>query len=271
MSAKASGAGSPTAGTADVITKVLVVDDEPAMVGVIGAILGQAGHRMIPAYDGTEALRRFKDEDPDLVLLDLAMPGLDGAVVCREIRAVSDVPIIVISGESNLAVTVELLDAGADDYIRKPFRGEELLARSRAVLRRTRRSPGRGSWAVDRNRHEVRWQDQALSLTVIEFRLLSRLIARIGEVVETRDLLAYAWPGVTDPDPVWLKPHLARLRTKLAHRGAPVPRATRGVGYRLEDHEPVDAGEAPQPGDHDVRAGVDAIRDRLDAEVITEL
>src|SRR5207249_8416628 len=144
--AKASGAGAAPTGRPDAATKVLVVDDEPAMVGVIGAILGQAGHRIIPAYDGTEALRRFKEEDPDLVLLDLAMPGLDGVVVCREIRAVSDAPIIVVSGESNLTVTVELLDAGADDYIRKPFRGEELLARSRAVLRRTRRAPAGGSW-----------------------------------------------------------------------------------------------------------------------------
>src|SRR5438045_4994980 len=190
----------PSADTATAATKVLVVDDEPAMVGVIGAILGQAGHRIIPAYDGTEALRRFKEEDPDLVLLDLAMPGLDGVVVCREIRAVSDAPIIVVSGESNLTVTVELLDAGADDYIRKPFRGEELLARSRAVLRRTRRAPARGAWALARKRHEIRWQDRPLSLTVIEFRLLSRLITRIGEVVETVDLLAYAWPGVADPD-----------------------------------------------------------------------
>ena len=228
----------PTPGVDAATTKVLVVDDEPAMVGVIGAILGQAGHRIIPAYDGSEALRRFREEDPDLVLLDLAMPGLDGAVVCREIRAASDVPIIVVSGESDLIVTVELLDAGADDYIRKPFRGEELLARSRAVLRRTTRSPGRGSWAVDRARHEARWRDEALSLTVIEFRLLSRLIARIGEVVETGDLLAYAWPGVADPDPTWLKPHLARLRTKLAAVSAPAPRAMRGVGYRLDDEAP---------------------------------
>src|SRR5439155_15277291 len=104
--------------------KVLVVDDEPAMVGVIGAILGGAGHRIVAAYDGVEALRRFREEDPDVVLLDLAMPGLDGALVCREIRAISDAPIIIVSGERDLTVTVELLDAGADDYIRKPFRGE---------------------------------------------------------------------------------------------------------------------------------------------------
>ena len=218
--------------------KVLVVDDEPAMVGVIGAILGGAGHRIVAAYDGLEALRRFREEDPDLVLLDLAMPGLDGAVVCREIRAISDAPIIVISGESDLTVTVELLEAGADDYLRKPFRGEELLARTRAVMRRARRTPLSGAWTLDRTRHEVRWQGAPLALTVTEFRLLSRFIARVGEVVDSHDLLAVAWPGVPDPDPLWLKPHLARLRAKLSAAGAPTPTAIRGVGYRLDEPEP---------------------------------
>ncbi len=191
----------PGPGTDGASQKVLVVDDEPAMVGVIGAILGAAGHRIVAAYDGLEAVRRFREEDPDLVLLDLAMPGLDGAMVCREIRAISDAPIIVVSGESDLAVTVELLEAGADDYLRKPFRGEELLARTRAVLRRARRTPLRGAWTLDRTRHEVRWRGAPLPLTVTEFRLLSRLIGRIGEVVESvdrarsRSPVAQATPG----------------------------------------------------------------------------
>jgi DNA-binding response OmpR family regulator len=228
----------PGHGTEVASHKVLVVDDEPAMVGVIGAILGGAGHRIVAAYDGLEALRRFREEDPDLVLLDLAMPGLDGAMVCREIRAISDAPIIVISGESDLTVTVELLEAGADDYLRKPFRGEELLARTRAVMRRARRTPLRGAWTLDRTRHEVRWRGAPLALTVTEFRLLSRLIARLGEVVDSHDLLAVAWPGVPDPDPLWLKPHLARLRAKLSAAGAATPTAIRGVGYRLDEPEP---------------------------------
>ena len=223
---------------------VLVVDDEPAMVGVIGAILGSGGHRIIAAYDGREALHRFHAEKPDLVLLDLAMPGLDGAVVCRTIREESETPIIVVSGESDLGVTVELLDAGADDYIRKPFRGEELLARTRAVVRRTARGPARpqgDGWGLDRARHELRWQGRILPLTVIEFRLASRLVERIGEVVEHRDLLAYAWPGVPDPDHLWLKPHMARLRTKLQEASAPEPTAVRGVGYRLDEVRATDS------------------------------
>ena len=215
--------------------KILVADDEPAMVGVIGAILGGAGHRIIAAYDGREAIRRFEDEHPDLVLLDLAMPGLDGADVCRRIRAAGDTPIIVVSGESDLGVTVELLDAGADDYVRKPFRAAELLARTRTVVRRRRRAPTRDGWLVDRGRHEANWQGQLIKLTVTEFRLLSRLVDRLGEVVDKRDLLAFAWPGVERPDPLWLKPHMARLRTKLMAVGAPLPVPIRGVGYRLDE------------------------------------
>ena len=127
--------------TPDGSLKILVVDDEPAMVGALGALLGQAGHRIVAAYDGDEALRRFREDAPDLVLLDLAMPGLDGATVCQRIREMSDTPIVVVSGERDRAATVELLDLGADDYIRKPFRADELLARVRAVARRTAGTP----------------------------------------------------------------------------------------------------------------------------------
>lgn len=233
--------------------KILVVDDEPAMVGALGALLGQAGHRIIAAYDGEEALRRFRDDAPDLILLDLAMPGLDGATVCRRIREVSDTPIVVVSGERDRAATVELLDLGADDYIRKPFRSDELLARVRAVARRrsggqTRAgatpvtaagaaggaAPGRG-WELDRRRHEIRWQGTVVPATVTEFRLLRQLVERLGEVVAHEDLLKAGWPDVPDPDPLWLKPHLARLREKLVTGGAPIPVAVRGVGYLLED------------------------------------
>lgn len=220
--------------------KILVVDDEPAMVGALGALLGQAGHRIIAAYDGDEALRRFRDDEPDLVLLDLAMPGMDGATVCKRIREVSDAPIIVVSGERDHAATVDLLDLGADDYVRKPFRADELLARVRAVSRRAsgnRGDRGRGDpsgYELDRRRHEIRWQGSPLPTTVTEFRLLRAMVERLGEVVPHDELLAAGWPDVPDPDPLWLKPHLARLREKLITAGAPVPVAVRGVGYRLD-------------------------------------
>lgn len=231
--------------TSDGSLKILVVDDEPAMVGALGALLGQAGHRIVAAYDGDEALRRFREDEPDLVLLDLAMPGLDGATVCQRIRETSDVPVVVVSGERDRAATVELLDLGADDYIRKPFRADELLARVRAVARRTAsvprtrpagasQPPAASNWELDRRRHEIRWSGSPVPATVTEFRLLRELVGRLGEVVPHDDLLKAGWPDVPDPDPLWLKPHLARLREKLVHAGAPIPVAVRGVGYILE-------------------------------------
>ena len=121
------------------------MDDEPAMVGAVTALVGTAGHQVVTAYDGDTALRRFEEEAPDLVLLDLAMPGRDGVDVCREIRKTSRTPIIVLTGEADELAKVEALDAGADDYVTKPFGKQELLARIRAVMRRRRAAtPGGG-------------------------------------------------------------------------------------------------------------------------------
>ena len=230
---------------------LLVVDDEPAWVGALGAVLGKAGHRIVAAYDGEEALRRFRAEPVDVVLLDLAMPKLDGADVVRIIRAESDTPIIVVSGEREKSVPAELLDLGADDYVRKGVPSNEMLARIRAVVRRSgsRASAGNAAttaqesaaterdrgWDLDVRRHEIHWNDALIPATAIEFRLLAALIEYLGDLVPHADLLAAGWPDVPDPDPLWLKPHLARLREKLTAAQAPVPTAVRGVGYRLEN------------------------------------
>jgi DNA-binding response OmpR family regulator len=234
-------AGPEQAGPEQAGLPILVVDDEPAWVGALGALLGKAGHRIVAAYDGDEALRRFRAERVDAVLLDLAMPGLDGAEVARQMRAVSDVPILIVSGERDRAVPAELLDLGADDFVRKGAPSAELLARIRAVVRR--RGPGAPGmtagaselgWRLDGRRHEIRWQGALVPATAIEFRLLALLIDRLGELVPHADLLSAGWPMENDPDPLWLKPHLARLRDKLRSIGAPVPTAVRAVGYRLE-------------------------------------
>ena len=220
---------------------ILVVDDEPAWVGALGAVLGKAGHRIVAAYDGEEALRRFRADRVDAVLLDLAMPNLDGAQVCRVIRAESDVPIIVVTGERDATAPAELLDLGADDFVRKGVPSAELLARIRAVVRRRAGSasapaqPARATgWQLDLRRHEISWRGQVVPATAIEYLLLAALVEHIGELVSHADLLASGWPDVPDPDPLWLKPHLARLRDKLNRIGAPVPTAVRAVGYRLE-------------------------------------
>ncbi|HYI20999.1 MAG TPA: response regulator transcription factor [Candidatus Limnocylindrales bacterium] len=219
---------------------LLVVDDEPAWVGALGAVLGKAGHRIVAAYDGEEALRRFRAEPVDVVLLDLAMPGLDGAEVCRQIRAASSVPIIIVSGERDRSAPSELLDLGADDYVRKGTPSNELLARIRAVLRRSKgadtpAAPASNDWNLDLRRHEISWRGALVPATAIEFRLLAALVEHLGELVSHADLLASGWPDVPDPDPLWLKPHLARLRDKLEAVGAPQPTAVRGVGYRLDE------------------------------------
>jgi DNA-binding response OmpR family regulator len=213
---------------------LLVVDDEPAWVGALGAVLGKAGHHIVAAYNGEEALRRFRAERVDAVLLDLAMPGMDGAAVAREMRAESDVPILIVSGERDPAAPAELLDLGADDYIRKSMPNDEKLARIRAAVRRRGRAPTGSGWAVDARRHEIAWRGQVVPATAIEFRLLESLVTHIGELRSHAELLAAGWPDVRDPDPLWLKPHLARLRDKLARLGAPTPTAVRAVGYRLD-------------------------------------
>ena len=123
--------------------RILVVDDDPAMVGAITALVGTEGHQVITAYDGLTAVKRFRDEHPDLVLLDLAMPGPDGFSVAGQMRAVGHAPILVVSGESGEAAKVRALGIGADDYLTKPFGKAELLARIAAVMRRVDR-PGAG-------------------------------------------------------------------------------------------------------------------------------
>ncbi len=122
------------------------------MVGAITALVGTAGHQVITSYDGDTAIRRFEEEAPDLVLLDLAMPGRDGVDVCREIRRTSRTPIIVLTGEADELAKVEALDAGADDYVTKPFGKQELLARIRAVM-----APPRG------RRRDARWRARRIA------------------------------------------------------------------------------------------------------------
>ncbi|MEO8511281.1 MAG: response regulator transcription factor [Chloroflexota bacterium] len=218
--------------------RILVVDDEPAMVGAVAALVGSDGHRVIAAYDGAEALSRFDGDRPDLVLLDLAMPHMDGLAVARALRARAQTPIIVVSGESDERTKVQALDAGADDYVTKPFGKQELLARIRAVWRRHRSDVAvpdtDGSpLAVDRERHEIRFSNAALPLTRVEYELLAAIVEARGKLVLHQDLLRAGWPEEHDPDPLWPKPHLARLRAKLRVVGAPVPISVRGVGYRI--------------------------------------
>jgi DNA-binding response OmpR family regulator len=230
--------------------RILVVDDDPAMVGAITALVGTEGHQVITAYDGLTAVRRYREELPDIVLLDLAMPGPDGFTVAGQIRAQGDAPIVVVSGESSEAAKVRALGIGADDYLVKPFGRAELLARIAAVMRRADRStpPAAsagaradgptvlqvGSLILDDGRHEARVGGTPLDLTPIEYRLAEALVRAGGDLVPHLRLVRAGWPAEADPDLLWLKPHIARLRRKVESAGGPHILALRGVGYRLE-------------------------------------
>jgi len=222
--------------------RILVVDDDPAMVGAITALVGTEGHQVITAYDGLTAVKRFREESPDLVLLDLAMPGPDGFTVAGQMRAAGSAPILVVSGESAEAAKVKALGIGADDYLVKPFGKAELLARIAAIMRRADRAVGgpasgpvvAGQLALDPGRHDAKVGDHSLQLTPTEFRLLESLVRAGGDLVPHLQLARAGWPAEADPDLLWLKPHLARLRSKVEAAGGPAILAVRGVGYRIE-------------------------------------
>ena len=221
------------------MSTVLVVDDERALVGMVASLLGEEGYEIVTAYDGETALRRHAEESPDLVILDRKLPKISGDEVCKRIRASSTTPILMLTGERGAEERAKLLDLGADDYLEKPFSGRELRSRVRALLRRATSAASKqtatsvGRLRVDPKTHVASVDDQALDLTPTEFRLLTALITRPGEVLERRALLRAGWPEERDPDPEWLKAHLARLRSKLDAAGAPALANVRGVGYRL--------------------------------------
>ncbi|HVQ22225.1 MAG TPA: response regulator transcription factor, partial [Candidatus Saccharimonadia bacterium] len=212
------------------------------MVGAITALVGVEGHQVITAYDGLTAIKRFDEEQPDIVLLDLAMPGPDGFSVAGRIRAAGPTPILVVSGESGEAAKVRALAIGADDYLTKPFGRGELLARIHALVRRSEMAAtgggsstvAIGSLVVEPTRHRARVGERPLELTPTEFRLLDALARAGGDVVPHLRLARAGWPAEQDPDLLWLKPHLTRLRAKVVAAGGPTIVAVRGVGYRLQ-------------------------------------
>jgi two-component system KDP operon response regulator KdpE len=221
--------------------RILVVDDDPAMVGAISALVGTEGHQVITAYDGLTAVKRFREEHPDIVLLDLAMPGPDGFTVAGQLRAAGSAPILVVSGESSEEAKVRALGIGADDYLVKPFGRAELMARIAAVMRRVERTglgPGAGpleaqGLRLEPGRHEAWVDGEQLALTPIEYRLLESLVRAGGDVVPHLQLARAGWPAEPDPDLLWLKPHVARLRAKVEKAGGPAISAVRGIGYRI--------------------------------------
>jgi two-component system, OmpR family, response regulator RegX3 len=226
-------------------TRILVVDDDPLFVDSLVYLLQQEGYAALVAPSAEEALGRVK-ENPDLVLLDIGLPGLGGVAACRRIRAESDVPIIMITGRRQEADKIVGLDAGADDYVTKPIAAGELLARVRAVLRRKRAEPVHqsesayacGSIRVDAQRRQVLVDGASVELTPREYDLLLYLLRNQGRVMSRQDILDAVWGPNFFGEEKALDVYISQLRRKV-EADVTSPRyihTVRGVGYRLEDN-----------------------------------
>ncbi|HXC76274.1 MAG TPA: response regulator transcription factor [Candidatus Acidoferrum sp.] len=222
--------------------KVLVVDDESHIVELARIYLTREGYEVEGVGDGSQALARFGQIKPDLVVLDIMLPGADGLEICKEIRKQSQVPIIMLTARDEVTDKVVGLEVGADDYLTKPFHPQELVARAKALLRRARLEPDApkliraGKLEVDLERHEVRHEQAKVQLRPKEFDLLTLLARHPGRVFQRSELLDLVWgydfPGYTRTVDV----HVQQLREKLAAAGVKEPsiETVWGVGYRLE-------------------------------------
>jgi DNA-binding response OmpR family regulator len=221
--------------------KILVVDDELKIVRLVRAYLEGTGFRVVVAYDGQEALAVFRHEQPDLVILDLNLPGMDGLDVCRAIRRRSDVPIIMLTARIEEADRLIGLELGADDYVVKPFSPREVVARVRAVLRRTEgllRQPEVivvSDVALDLPRRQARVGGRLLDLTAMEFDLLAVLARRPGQVFSRVQLLDLVQGGAFEGYERTIDAHVKNLRKKLGDdpRRPRYIETVRGLGYRF--------------------------------------
>ena len=218
--------------------RILVIDDEPNITRVLRGSLSAQGYDVRTANDPEEGLRTFKDWTPDLVITDLMMPGMSGVEVCRAIRASSAIPVLVLSVREHERSKVEALDAGADDYVTKPFGIQELLARVRAHLRRaperTATAIEAGDFVVDVTNHSVAVLGKAIHLTTKEFDLLAHLARQAGKVITHRALLTAVWGAQSAHQPEYLRVFVGQLRKKLeAETGRQYIQTEPWVGYRF--------------------------------------
>ena len=228
-------------------TTVLLVEDEESFVDALVVGLQREGFRVQVARDGIEAVELFDRIDPDVILLDVMLPRMSGIDVCRQIRARSQVPIIMVTAKASEIDTVVGLEVGADDYVSKPYRLRELVARMRAAMRRV--PEGRsavvdpeadvlevGDVRMDVDRHEVVIRDENVSLPLKEFELLELLLANAGRVLTRDTLISRVWGADYVGDTKTLDVHIKRLRAKVEDEPAHPRRIVtiRGLGYKYE-------------------------------------
>ena len=227
---------------------ILVVEDEPSFIEALEIGLGREGFHVEVASDGIEAIRRFAEVQPDLVLLDVMLPRASGIDVCRQIRATSAVPIIMVTAKSSEIDTVVGLEVGADDYVTKPYRIRELVARIRALLRRASMDttgeldrPSEsgirvGAVELDPEEHRVTVGDEEVTLPLKEFEVLHLLLANAGRVLTRETLIDRVWGADYVGDTKTLDVHIKRLRSKIEDDPASPTRIVtiRGLGYKYE-------------------------------------
>ena len=223
--------------------RILIVDDEPNIIGTVAPLLRARGYEVFSAMSGRAALDAVEREKPDLIVLDLGLPDIDGVEVCRQVRRTLSVPILVLSARGAEGDKVSALDAGADDYVTKPFGAEELLARIRATLRRVENpSPPsepivRGDLVIDRERFRVLRDGEEVRLTPKEFELLTFLAQHPGRVLTHRTILKAVWGSHAVDQPEHLRVLVGALRKKIE----PNPSSPKyiltepWVGYRFAD------------------------------------
>ena len=222
------------------MSRVLVVEDEPNIAGFIRRGLIYRGYEVDVAHSGQEALETARSQLPDLVILDLMLPDIDGMEVCRRLRAADDLPIIMLTARDAVSDKVEGLEAGADDYVTKPFEFDELLARVRAVLRRKQAKEGGGvlrlaDLLVKPVSREVLRGQRQVKLTTREFDLLEFLARHAGEVVSKETLFEKVWGYDFELESDAVKVYISYLRKKLNAAGEPdLIHSVRGVGYILK-------------------------------------
>jgi len=222
--------------------RILIVDDEPNILGTVAPLLRARGYEVYTAMDGRSAMEAVDRDKPDLIVLDLGLPDIDGVDVCRNIREVVSTPIVVLSARGAEGDKVRALDVGADDYVTKPFGAEELLARIRAALRRSDAPPSsepivRGGLVIDRERFRVVRDGNEVRLTPKEFELLTYLAQYPGRVLTHRTILRAIWGSNAVDQPEHLRVLVGALRKKIeVNPSSPRYILTEPwVGYRFAD------------------------------------